>query len=151
MPMQATDTLEQIASMLPKERKERFLLMCSRFKTVPEDDEYLLMMEAVCLMTLLWKEVPHQIQEVLVKAAPANSNNEQLLLQLKKVISESIPSYEDLLRISERLESHEVALKRALDDRPNTKSTFSLGSKSLIFLAGALTILILDWCLRIIF
>lgn len=113
MVVSASSTLEEVAKLLPSEQRERFLLMCARFKSVPQDDEYLQVLEAIGFMTLLWQRVPEDIQEILKSSAPRGSN-EELKTVVHDAIKESVPSYEDLRRMAERLENHETALKRII-------------------------------------
>ena len=120
--MSAVETLESVAALLPPERRERFLRMAATFRTVPEDDEYLQMLEAVGFMTLLWKEVPEEVRRVLEGANPINETCESVAKQVRAAVIEAIPSYEDLKQISQRLEGHDLTLSRLLAERPPTSS-----------------------------
>ncbi len=110
--MSAINTLESIADLLSPDRRERFLRMVATFRTVPEDDEYLQMLEAIGFMTLLWKEVPQEIRSVLEGANPISETCESVAAKVRDAVIESIPSYEDLKQISQRLESHDMTLSR---------------------------------------
>ena len=121
--MANTETLESIAKMLPVERRERFLQMVARFQSVPDDDEFLQILEAIGFMTLLYKEVPSDIARILAGANPVNETHEGLSQLVKESVIESIPSYEDLKRMSERFENHELALKQLLQSQKKTNST----------------------------
>lgn len=112
--MDANDTLESIASLLPADRRERFLKLCTRFQSVPEEDEYLQILEAIGFMTLLWKEVPREVENVLEGANPVTETCQSVAAKVREAVIESIPSYDDLRAISQRLESHELALKNTL-------------------------------------
>jgi len=107
-------TLEEIAKLLPQEQTERFLTLVAQFKTVPDDDEYLQLMEAIGLMTLLWKEVPNEIKTILEGVKPTTETNHSFAMQMRDAVIEAIPSDKDLKQISKRLEGHELALKRTL-------------------------------------
>ena len=120
--MADTSTLESISELLPVERRERFLQLVARFQSVPDDDEFLLILEAIGFMTLLYKEVPDEIAKILTGANPINETHEGLSKLLKEAVSESIPSYEDLKLISERFENHELALKQALQSQKKNNS-----------------------------
>lgn len=111
--MASTDTLEAVAEMLPPDRRLRFLAMVTRFRSVPEDDEYLQILEAIGFMTLLWKEVPDEIRRVIAAAAPADTTTQGAAEILRATVREAVPSYDDLKRIVQRLESHEQLLVRA--------------------------------------
>lgn len=150
--MSATDTLKHVAKMLPEDRRERFLLMCARFQSVPEDDEYLLILESIGLMTLLMNALPQQIKEILERAAPAGSNNQQIEALVKRAVSGSIPSYDDLKRATERLENHETALKRLLNNQGNTsKKDIFKDKRWLWFVAGFLTNFLVGYGLYLLF
>ena len=132
--MSAADTLEKIADLLPEGRRERFLLMSARFKNVPEDDEYLQMLEAIGLMTLLWREVPEQIEQLLDKASPVGANHQQLRALIAESVTQSIPTYDDLKRSTERLENLELSLKRllgAINQSPQPKPRIGIAGISL--------------------
>jgi len=138
--MPDTKTLESVASMLPESRRERFLHMVARFQSVPEDDEYLQILEAIGFMALLLKEVPAEIAQLLEGASPIQETQLGLCKLVKEAVTESIPSYDDLKRIADRYENHELAIKQLLHGQSQRKqqdrhSGFSLTT---IFLLGAL-------------
>jgi hypothetical protein len=112
--MASTETLQSVAALLPTERRERFLSLCARFESVPEDDEYLQILEAIGFMTLLWKEVPGEVSAILEGANPVSETCHSVAAKVREAVIESIPSYDDLKKISQRLESHELALKNTL-------------------------------------
>ena len=107
-------TFEEVAKLLPQERAERFLALVAQFKSVPDDDEYLQLLEAIGFMTLLWKEVPGEIKIILEGAKPVTETCHSVAKQISDAVTEEIPSHEDLTQVSQRLEGHEVALKRLL-------------------------------------
>ncbi|MDB4265119.1 hypothetical protein N9891_00060 [bacterium] len=110
-------TFEEIAKLLPQERSERFLSLLAKFKNVPDDDEYLQILEVIGFMTLIWKEVPAEIKAILEGANPVTETCHSVAKQLQEAVVVAIPSYEDLKQISKRLEAHELALKRTLSDK----------------------------------
>ncbi|MBK1884406.1 hypothetical protein JIN85_18460 [Luteolibacter pohnpeiensis] len=110
--MSAFETLESVAALLPPPQRERFLTMAARFRNVPEDDEYLQVLEAIGFMTLLWKEVPEKIQRTLAGASPTLGCSEQFISIMRDAVTSAIPSYEDLKQIAQRLEAHEQLLAR---------------------------------------
>lgn len=113
----ATDTLEAVAKLLPADRRERFLSMMARFRNVPEDDEYLQVLEAIGFMTLLWKEVPDEVNSILKGASPVPENSESLAAKISETIIGAIPSYEDFRKMTVRLEKHELALRNLLREQ----------------------------------
>lgn len=122
--MASTEPLQAVAALLPAEHRERFLSLCTRFESVPEDDEYLQILEAIGFMTLLWKEVPGEVSAILEGANPVSETCHSVAAKVREAVIESIPSYDDLRTISQRLESHELALKNTLS-RQNTSMAHS--------------------------
>lgn len=135
--MANTETLESIAEMLPAERRDRFLQMVARFQSVPDDDEFLLILEAIGFMTLLYKEVPDEIAKILTGVTPLHATNEGLSQLVRESVTESIPSYEDLKRAAERFENHELSLKQFLQ----SSKTSHADNQNSIFLFCAIFIL----------
>ena len=136
--MNDLSTFEEIAALLPPERRERFLSMTIRFQTVPQDDEYLQILEAIGFMTLLWKEVPGEVKAVLAGANPVTETCEGVASQVKDAVIEAIPSYEDLRQITRQLETHQMALKATLEQSRKANS------KIRYFIFALLLLIILD-------
>jgi hypothetical protein len=136
--MASTETLQSVAALLPTERRESFLSLCARFESVPEDDEYLQILEAIGFMTLLWKEVPGEVSAILEGANPVSETCHSVAAKVREAVIESIPSYDDLKKISQRLESHELALKNTLSrqNQPVDRAPSILGL--FLFLLGLL-------------
>lgn len=136
--MAATETLESIAGLLPHPQREQFLVMVTQFKSVPDDDEYLQILNAIGFMTLIWKEIPNEIRSILENSSPITDTCHTIGRQVRDAVVEAIPSYEDLKQISKRLEEHEVSLRRVLSssqaEQPERKTcTF------LVFIFEAIT------------
>ena len=145
--MSAIDTLKRVAQMLPSESRERFLLMCTRFQNVPEDDEYLQILEAIGLMSLLWKEVPEQIKTIIEGASPVESTNYQHLEKcIREAVNQSIPSHEDLRSFSAQLENHETTLKRL--SRSQSGQEANPKGQWKWFVSGVLVSLILTYLIQ---
>lgn len=125
--MADTETLERIAKLLPQQQREQFFAMITRFKSVPDDDEYLQILQAIGFMTLLWKEVPNEVSKILEGANPVNDTCHSIAKQIREAVVDAIPSYEDLMLISKRLEEHELALKRTLSTLQQTKGSHTGG------------------------
>jgi len=115
--------LEAVAAMLPEPQRERFLQMVVRFRSVPDDDEFLQILEAIGFISLVLKEIPMELQRILEGASPIQESQIGLCNLIKEAISDSIPSYEDLKRMAERLESHDIALAQMLRGEAPSKST----------------------------
>jgi hypothetical protein len=133
------DTLISISGLLPEAQRERFLAMAASFQSVPEDDEYLQILEAISFMTLLWKEVPGEVQKILEGANPVTETCHSVGEKVREAVIEAIPSYDDLKRISQRLESHELALKNTLSrnvPQPTLHPLLKLGGSLMILAIG---------------
>ncbi len=115
--MADTKALEQIAMLLPHPQREQFLAMVTQFKSVPDDDEYLQILNGIGFMTLIWKEIPNEIRSILEYSNPVTDTCHSVGRQVREAVIEAIPSYEDLKLICKRLEEHEVSLKRATSNR----------------------------------
>lgn len=135
--MADTETLEQIAMLLPHPRREQFLAMVTQFKSVPDDDEYLQILNGIGFMTLIWKEIPNEIQSILENSNPITDTCHSVGKQVREAVIEAIPSYEDLKLICKRLEEHEMSLKRSASNRIPTP----VGTRFPISLAIALGVL----------
>lgn len=131
------ETLERVADILPPEQRERLLRVALRFRDIPEEDEFLQVLEAIGLMTLVWKEIPQEIHSILEGAKPIQPNAEFLSSTIRSIIRESIPSFEDLRQITQSLNQQQVALKRHLHHPPQG-STPSTGGKWRYFVSGML-------------
>ena len=114
--------LEAVAAMLPEPHREGFLQMAVRFRSVPEDDEFLQILEAIGFISLVLKEVPMELQKIIERASPIQESQQGLCKVIKEAVSESIPSYDDLKRMTERLENHEIALAQMLRRESPSKS-----------------------------
>ena len=132
--MANTQTLENIAKLLPQSEREQFLAMIAQFKTVPDDDEYLQILLAIGFMTMLWKEVPNEIREILEGANPITDTCHSVAKQVREAVIDAIPSYDDLILITKRLEEHELSLRRTAT--PNNRS--STARPILVFIASLL-------------
>lgn len=146
--MSAIDTLTEIAELLPPKQREQFLLMCARFRNVPEDDEYLQMLEGIGFMTLLMREVPEQLSKVIHEASPVSANHQQIAALIHETISKAIPNYSDLQLITERLENHSLVLNRLLAEiKQQKQKRIHPGWWGLGFLAGFMSHELLTYAL----
>lgn len=130
-----SETLERVADILPPEQRERLLRVALRFRDIPEEDEFLQVLEAIGLMTLVWKEIPREIHSILEGAKPIQPNAEFLSSTIRNTIRESIPSFEDLRQISQSLNQQQVALKRHML-QPPPGSIPSAGGRWRYFVSG---------------
>lgn len=97
--------------MLSPQDRERFLLVVAKFRNVPQDDEYLLVLEAIGFMTLLWKAVPKEIQAILENANPVTGTSAEVAKVVGEAVTQAIPSQQDLRTIAQSLREHETALR----------------------------------------
>lgn len=92
--------LEGVAQLLPPERRERFHLVIQKYKSVPEDDDHLVMLEAMGFIALFMKELPAEISQLLDQAGKQLTEDqvESLGTQFGEILTSSLdtPSYKDL-------------------------------------------------------
>jgi hypothetical protein len=112
-------------------------LVVARFRNVPQDDEYLQVLEAVGFMTLLWKSVPAEIERVLQGANPMQETHASLTKLVAEAISEAIPSQQDLRGIAQSLREHETAL-RSMTRPPSNRSRVAPTPLSLVLIGAAI-------------
>lgn len=108
----ASETLERVAELLPPAQRERLLLIAIKFRNIPEEDEFLQILEGIGLMTLVWSRIPQEIHAILEAVKPTRPNVDFLNAQIRNTIHESIPSFGDLRQISQLLQQQQTALKR---------------------------------------
>lgn len=109
-----SETLERVADLLPPEQRERLLRVALRFRDLPEEDEFLQVLEAIGLMTLIWSKIPKEIHSILEGAKPIQPTMDFVNAQIRSTIQESIPSFGDLRQISQSLQQQQATLKRHL-------------------------------------
>ena len=72
----------------------------SKFEVVPDDDEYLLLLEALGFLTVVFDKVPQRISEALDRAESGLSEDQAAALQrrFETILKDSVdtPSYKDL-------------------------------------------------------
>ena len=111
-------SMKRIAELLPAQDRERFLAMATRLKNAPEDDEFLMVIEAMGFMTLLWQEVPNKVREVITSASDTNDieSNAFLASELKAVVVEAInvPTYTDMRELAGKWEEQHGMFKSSI-------------------------------------
>lgn len=99
--MAETEALERITALLPEEQREPYLKVLSRLRQVPEDDEYLLILEAIGFTSLILEGVPQQVQALLSASASLgslpSSSTEYLVARIGELLREEIsqPNHRD--------------------------------------------------------
>ena len=66
--MPQTIALENTAKLLPLEECERFLIIANRLRNVPDDDEYLFILEATGYLTKFMSVIPGELRELVDEA-----------------------------------------------------------------------------------
>ena len=117
-----SETLERVADLLPPEQRERLLRVALRFRHLPEEDEFLQVLEAIGLMTLVWSKIPREIHAILEGTKPVQPNLDFVSAQIRSAIQEAIPSFGDLRQISQSLQNQQVALRRHLQSPVSSTS-----------------------------
>ena len=146
------ETLERVAELLPAESRERFFAMISRLRNVPDDDEYLLILEAIGFMTLVWKEVPREVERILAGAESPAESSAFLVAEIKEAVRESltVPTYRDLRELAAQLEEQIGILRSGAHRRDETEMASTERSRStgwglVWFVAGIAMTLIVRW------
>ena len=134
--------LERIADLLEASDRDRLLCLATRLKSLPYDDEILLIVESIGFMTLLWKTVPEEIQRILEGANPVPETCANLSRIIQDSINQAIPSQQDLRTVAQSLREHETAL-RNLRRGESTKKAGTSGHWLLIALLAASVIALL--------
>jgi hypothetical protein len=132
----ASETLERVAELLPPAQRERLLLIALKFRNIPEEDEFLQVLEGIGLMTLVWSRIPQEIHAILEAVKPTHPNADFLNAQIRSTIQASIPSFEDLRQVSQSLQQQQTALIRFQNSSPSSHA--SPTRSGWIFFAGML-------------
>ena len=145
--MTACDTLERIAKLLPHDERERFFAMIARFRNLPEDDEYLQILEAIGFMTLIWTKVPDQVASILDGANPVQETCQSLAGHVRKAVEDAIPSHDDLRQTAQALHEHELALKQAIGSVQQSRNrSVSILPLIVAFVLGVtISLLLVQW------
>lgn len=119
-PVAEPSTLESLAELVPEEHRERFFAIARKFRTVPEDDDHLQMLEAVGFMMLVMDEVPARIAAILAgaKRQIGEEEGDQLRSEIVAALTESLdtPSYKDLRQTMASIRDNEDRFRRRVDD-----------------------------------
>tara|TARA_R110002049_G_scaffold7179_9_gene42637 strand:- start:6 stop:656 length:651 start_codon:yes stop_codon:yes gene_type:complete len=114
-------SLDRVADLLPASHKEAFLRLATKLRDVPEDDEYLVILEAMGFMSLILREIPERVREVLSSASPAsNLVAQDTVGHVARRIVEGVvehlsqPTFQDLKRAFSDLQASQESLKLAL-------------------------------------
>ena len=99
--------LHRIIQLVPEEHRDRFVSTLTKFRNVPEDDEYLVILEALGFCTVLIQEVPGEIVKILerVETGLSEEQVESLRDDVRRIVEEAIdiPSYQDLKAVAGEL------------------------------------------------
>lgn len=111
------EAISRIGDLLPAEHRERYLRIMAGLKEFPEEDELLLVIEALAFTMLMIREVPEKMKEVIAASAAPDSkfgraSTEYLMTRLTGVIKDNVhlPSFEDFKRIHEDLSTTQHSL-----------------------------------------
>ena len=115
----SVSTMEHIAELLPPDRRERFFELLAKFRNVPEDDEFLMLVEAVGFSTLLLQNVPQEVRSILDEKLGYNALTEAASDHIESAIKKSfdVPSFRelrDLLSEMQALTAKEIEASQRL-------------------------------------
>lgn len=126
--MADTEALESIPGLLPPERRERFLLIASKYRDLAEDDDHLQMLETAGFLTLLMKEVLAEMGKLLneTRRGLNDGQSAQLRTELVEVLESSLdtPSYKDLRETVMTIRDQESRFSQKVGDICNRMVKF---------------------------
>lgn len=137
----ASGTIERVAELLPPDERERLLRVALRCRNLPDDDELLLLLEAIGIMSLLWQRIPKEIHGILEASQPQSPNSDYVCERIRAAVRESIPTFDDLRSLSQTIQQQQLALKRLLSTAGNTPKVSLIG----VFAAGFISAILLAW------
>ncbi len=137
------ESIDRIVDLLPVERREAFLALAARLQTLPEDDEILMVIEAMGFMSLILRNIPEQIHQIITAASStgAPDTNAYLISELKQTVTEAIniPAYADMRQLAARWEEQHGLFKTSIHQlTQNLSPSRNSTSASLSFLSGIL-------------
>ena len=92
--------LESVAKLLPPDRREQFYLTIQKFRTVPHDDDHLLMLDAMGFVALFMKELPSEFGKLIDQAGQRLTDDQSKALgdQIREILTSSldVPNYKDM-------------------------------------------------------
>ncbi len=96
--------LESVAKLLPKEQREQFYLIVQKYKTVPQDDDHLVMLDAMGFIALFMNELPRKIGKLLDQAGQRLTEDQATALgnQFSEILQNSldVPNYQDMTKVT---------------------------------------------------
>lgn len=96
-------TLESVAKLLPADRREQFYLTIQKYRTVPQDDDHLIMLDAMGFMALFMSKLPAEIGSLLDQAALLTDEQTNALGdQFGEILTSSldVPNYKDMSELT---------------------------------------------------
>ena len=92
--------LENVAKLLSPDQREQFYLTIQKFRTVPHDDDHLLMLNAMGFVALFMKELPSEIGKLIDQAGQRLTDDQSKALadQIREILTDSldVPNYKDM-------------------------------------------------------
>ncbi len=102
-----TSNLESVAKLLPPEQRERFYLLIQKYRSVPHDDDHLVMLDAMGFIALFMSELPKEIAGLLEKANQklTDEQSDQLAQDFERVLGRAleVPKAVELQAMAEAL------------------------------------------------
>lgn len=111
--------LESVAKLRPVDQRERFYLTIQKYRKVPDDDDHLIMLDAMGFIALFMKELPNEIRTLLDHASQRLSEDQATTLgeEFKQILTNSLdtPSYKDLRDTVREMGNHTEKFQRNSD------------------------------------
>ncbi len=117
--MAETANLESVAKLLPPDQRERFYLTIQKFRTVPQDDDHLVMLDAMGFIALFMKELPAEFGKLIDQAGQRLTEDQSNALgdQIREILTSSldVPNYKDMSEMTKAYQKGHQQSGRLLD------------------------------------
>lgn len=117
--MADTTAFEALAEKLPPDQRARFLAMSIQLRNLPPDDELVLAIEALGFTSLILKEIPAEISDVIgkMRSGLSDAQRDGLREDMEEILKQSIdtPSYKDLRETIRLMQEHHGRVRRETD------------------------------------
>ena len=108
-------SIDAMAKLLPDDHRERFFEIMARFSKAPDDDEYMLLLEAIGFTSMITQRVPGEIAAIVEKMESGftDAQFQSLQRRLETLLKNSIdtPSYRDLRTLVGEMKDHQERFK----------------------------------------
>ncbi len=116
-------SIEAMAKLLSDDHRERFFEIMARFSKAPDDDEHMLLLEAIGFTSMITQRVPCEIAAIVEKMESGFTDAQFQSLQhrVETLLKNSIdtPSYKDLRTLVGEMKEHQERFKTTASSLSN--------------------------------